>query len=136
MSSPLAKNLRTRQVVRQASLPLLDLRTRLAPDHGLEVPDDQWIGVRPDYGTDDVVRGPHIRTPVADRLAGCVLQGARPRGDGRHSGAQQLHAVNIQGLAMVAEPPTTGRAIDGGAPLSGLVSLTGCWTSISPAAAC
>ena len=56
--------------------------------------------MRPDDGADHVVRRLDVRHPVAERLVDRVLERARPGRD-RHNGRpQQLHAEDVEGLAM------------------------------------
>ena len=57
-------------------------------------------GIGPDDGTDDVVGVAHVGHPVADGLVGGVLERARTRVHGTHLGPQQLHAIDVQRLAL------------------------------------
>ena len=78
---------------------LQGLAPGLATDDALEIPHQQRIGVRARHGADDVKGVVDIGHPVAHGLVHRVLEGARARGDGHDFGAQQLHAVHVQGLA-------------------------------------
>ena len=77
----------------------LDLLFNFLPDDGLEIADNHRIGMGADDRADDVVGISDVGDPVADRLAGGVLQGAGAARDGNDFGAEQPHAKNIQRLA-------------------------------------
>jgi hypothetical protein len=77
-----------------------DLLARLATDHGLELPDELRIGVRPHARADHVVGGLDVGDPVADRLARGLFQRPRPELDGEHLGAEQVHALDVRLLAL------------------------------------
>src|ERR1019366_10221825 len=85
--------------VRNRASSFLQLTQRLAPDHGLEIAYDQWIGMGPEDRADDVVRGADIRDPVADRFIDRVLQGAAAAGDGNDFGAEEAHTEDVHILA-------------------------------------
>ncbi len=70
----------------------------LLADHGMEIPHQHRVGVRAGHRAEDVVGGLHVGDPVADRLAGGVLEGGGAGGHRLHRGPQQPHAEHIQGL--------------------------------------
>jgi hypothetical protein len=88
------------QHVRQAALHLEDLAARLQADHALEVPHDRGVGMRPHGGADAVVRGVHVRHPVAHRLVDGVLQRARSTAHGPDPRSQKFHPKHVQRLAL------------------------------------
>jgi hypothetical protein len=49
-----------------------------------------------DDRADDVEGVAHVRHPVADRLVGGVLEGARAARDGAHLGAEEAHAHDVE----------------------------------------
>ena len=83
----------------QPALGLEDLRPRLAADHRLELADDLGVGLRADARADQVVRRLDVRDPVADRLAGRLLQRLRPELDRPDLGAEQAHPLDVRTLA-------------------------------------
>src|SRR5579872_190687 len=76
------------------------LRSRLASDDTLEVADDAGIGVGADGGADEIVRRFDIGHPVADGLVDGVFESAAAGGDGADLGTQQLHAEDVERLAV------------------------------------
>ena len=75
-----------------------DLSPGLFADHPLELPDHGGIGMRPHGRAQEVVGGIHVGHPVADGLAGGVLEGRRARGDRHHLGPEQPHALHVHVL--------------------------------------
>src|SRR5487761_1734848 len=71
----------------------------LVTDHPLEAAHQRGVRVGADAAADDVVGVAHRGHPVADGLVGRVLGGARAAVDGPHLGAEQAHAVDVEGLA-------------------------------------
>ncbi len=55
--------------------------------------------MRADARADQVVGRPHVRDPVADRLARRLLQRARAEVDRTHLGAEQAHSLDVGTLA-------------------------------------
>ena len=62
------------QHIWQAAKGFLTLLFRFLTDHRVKVAHQHRVGVRTSNRTEDVVGGFHIRHPVANRLAGGVLQ--------------------------------------------------------------
>src|SRR2546425_779898 len=85
--------------VRQAPERRDALIARLGADDRLKVADHRGIGMRPDRGAKQVIRGADVRHPVADRFVHRVLQRAAPGLDLADLGAQQLHAEDVRLLA-------------------------------------
>src|SRR4051794_7797870 len=92
----------------QAALDLEELLPRLVPDHRLKLADHLRVRRGADAGADQVVRVLDVRDPVADRLARCLLQRARPELDGPHLGAEEVHALDVRLLA----PHVLGAHVD------------------------
>src|SRR5204862_3475780 len=82
--------------VREGAEPRKALLARLSADDRLEVAHHRRIRVRTDRGTEEVIRGAHIRDPVADRLVDRVLEGLASRVDLSHLGAETLHPENVR----------------------------------------
>jgi hypothetical protein len=70
----------------------------LVADDGLEVADDHGEGVGADDRADDVVGVFDRAHPVAHRLVGGVLEGARAGLDLDHLGAEHAHADDVEAL--------------------------------------
>ena len=85
--------------VGEPALRVEHLLSRLAADHRLELADELGVRRRPDAGADHVVGRLDVRDPVADRLAGRLLQ--RPRADLHrlHARAEEVHALDVGRLA-------------------------------------
>src|SRR5207247_566039 len=79
-------------------------RPRLAPrlpaDDGVEVADHHGVRVRAQRRAEEIVRRPHVRDPVAQRLVDRVLQRAAPRVDGNDTRAEEPHAEDVERLAL------------------------------------
>jgi hypothetical protein len=88
------------QRIRQAAFARHHLLARLVADHRLEIAHHLRIGMRPRHGADAIERVLDMGHPVAQRLVERILQRARPRLDGHHFGAQQLHAEDVGLLAL------------------------------------
>ena len=86
--------------VGQLALGGQDLRTRLLRDDRLEVADDGGEGVRAHRGADQVVGVVDAGGPLAEGLGDCVLERARAGVHAADLGAQQAHAVHVEGLAL------------------------------------
>ena len=76
------------------------LRARLAADDGVEVAHHPRIRMRAGDGADDVERVAHVRHPVAHRLVERVLERRRAAGHRHDRRAEQLHAVDVDLLAL------------------------------------
>ena len=76
-----------------------DLLARLVADHALEVAHELGVRRRADARADQVVRRLDVRDPVADRLARRLLQRLRAELDRAHLGAEQVHPLDVRGLA-------------------------------------
>ena len=84
----------------QAAEPFQHLRPRFGRNDALELPHHGGERMRPADGADEVmgvVDGGH---PVAHGFVHGVFQCARPSGHGYHLGAEQLHARDVEGLAL------------------------------------
>jgi hypothetical protein len=88
------------QCIRQPPGHLQCLLARLAADDGLEVAHHGGIGMRPGNGADNVERVIDVGDPVAQCLVKRVLEGLRARLDRHDLRAHQLHAVDVDGLAL------------------------------------
>src|SRR4051812_11444135 len=62
------------QNLRQTSFNLQNLFARFPADHGLEISDHRGIGMRADDRSDDVMRRPDVRHPVAHRFVDRVFE--------------------------------------------------------------
>ena len=85
-------------VVRQAPHPVEKLLAGLATDDGLEVAHHRRVGMRSDDRAEDVMRGPDIGDPVADRLVDRVLQRTAPGRYRSDLGPEQVHPLDVHGL--------------------------------------
>jgi hypothetical protein len=72
----------------------------LAADHALEIAHQHRVGMGAGHGADDVEGVIDVGHPVAHGLVHGVLEGRGTGGDRHHRGAQEFHAVDIQGLAL------------------------------------
>src|SRR4051812_36211108 len=72
------------------------LRLCLAADHGLEIPNHPWVGRRPHHRADDVVAVGDVGYPIADCLAGRILERAGTGEDGDDLGAHQSHPIDVE----------------------------------------
>ena len=99
------------QPIRQAAGLLQYLCARFAADDGLEIAHHGRVGMRPGYGTDNVEGVIDIGHPVAHGLVKCILQRSGTRLDRDHFGAQQAHAVNVDGLALDILAPHVHNAL-------------------------
>src|SRR6185503_4733444 len=99
------------------------LRTRLAPDHGLQLADELRVGSWADARADHVMGRLDVRDPVADRCARRLLERPRPRLDRLHGGTQETHPLDVRRLpahvlgahvhhALEPEPRAGGRGRD------------------------
>src|SRR5262249_23246828 len=106
-------------------------RARCGGTARVDSPTDLRIRRRADARADQVVRRVDIRDPVADRLAGRLLQRARAEVDGADLGAEQLHPFDVGTLpphvflahiddAVEAEARTDRRRRDAVLPGAGL----------------
>ena len=98
------------QGIRQTAAIGQHLLARLAADHRLEFPDHQRIGVRAGDGADHVKGVIDVGHPVAQRFVERVLEGAGAGIDRLDGRAQQLHAVDIQRLALDVFRPHVNHA--------------------------
>ena len=73
---------------RQPPLRILELRSGLVSDHGLQLADDLRIRRGADARANQVVRRFDVRDPVANRLTRRLLQRACPEPDGTDLGAE------------------------------------------------
>src|SRR5207249_10346624 len=80
----------------EPALRLEQLRTRLASDHRLQLADDRRVRLGPDARADQVVRRLDVRDPVADRLAGRLLQRPCPELDRTDLGAEEAHPLDVR----------------------------------------
>ena len=62
----------------------------------MKIPHHRRIRMRPQHAAQQIMRGPHVRDPVAHRLVDRIFQRARSRRHAAHFGAQQPHAEHIQ----------------------------------------
>jgi hypothetical protein len=86
-------------VVGLASGHLGHLHLALLADDRLEVTNHRRIGMRPRHRADNVERVLDIGDPVAHGFVERVLQGLRSRFHRHHRRAEQLHAIDVLGLA-------------------------------------
>ena len=84
--------------IRGATGQVAVLGPRLAPDHGLELPHHQRIGMRPEHGPEQVVGVSDVGHPVAHRLVDGVLERPAAGVDARDRGPEEPHAVDVQRL--------------------------------------
>ena len=108
-----------------------ELGAGLGADDRLEVADDHGEGVRPDDGSDDVVRVVGGLHPVAHGGVGGVLERARAGLDGDDLGPHELHPLDVgalashvlgahEDLALEAQPGAGGGGGDAVLPRAGL----------------
>src|SRR4051812_5754170 len=84
--------------MRQTSFGLEDLPPCLFADDAVEVANHQWIGMRSECRTEQIISIRNVRHPVAQGFADRILQGAtaaRNRSDLR---AQQAHTKDVEAL--------------------------------------
>ena len=88
------------QQIRQAAGRFQALAAGLLADDRLEIPHHGRVRMRPGHGADDVVRVVNAGHPVAQRLVHGVLEGFGTGMHGHQLGAQELHAIHIERLAL------------------------------------
>ena len=86
--------------IRQPAIVGQHLRARLASDHGVEIAHHARIRIRAGDSADDVESVLHVGHPVAHRFVQRILQRLRTGGDRHHGRAEQLHAVDVDLLAL------------------------------------
>mmetsp|Transcript_20706 Transcript_20706/g.65502 ORF Transcript_20706/g.65502 Transcript_20706/m.65502 type:complete len:480 (+) Transcript_20706:426-1865(+) len=83
------------------AVPLLEaLAPRLGADDVVEVANHHGVGVGAGDGAEDVVGGLDVGHPVANGLRGGILEGGSARVHGADLRAQELHAEDVEGLAL------------------------------------
>jgi hypothetical protein len=88
------------QHIRQAAVLLEHLRARFAADDGVEIAHHHRIRMRTGHGADDVERVGDVGDPVAHRFVQRILQRLRAGGHRHHLGTEQLHAIDVDLLAL------------------------------------
>ena len=99
-----------------------DLGPGLLADDALEIPDNHGERMRPHYRAQYIMGVRHPFGPLPHGLVDRVLKGHGAAGHRMHLGPQQLHAVDVQGLALgvllahenLAFQPQQGRRRGGG----------------------
>ena len=76
------------------------LRARLAADDRVEIAHHHRVRMRSGDGADDVERVVDVGDPVAHRFVERVLQRLRSRRDRHDLRAEQLHAIDVDRLAL------------------------------------
>ena len=76
-----------------------DLAPRLPADHRLEIADHHRIRMRSQHGPQQVMRGAHVRGPVAHGLADGVLECSTARVHAGDFRPEQAHAEHVERLA-------------------------------------
>jgi hypothetical protein len=84
----------------QALLALQDLAAGLDADHAVEIAHHHREGMRAERGAEDVVRGAHVRDPVAHGLVDGLLERGLAGGDGDDFGPEEAHAGDVERLAL------------------------------------
>ena len=77
---------------------LQDLATNLFAGDAVKIAHHGGIGMRAEHAAQQVVRGAHVRDPVAHGFVDGVLQRLRTGADAAHLRAKQAHAVDVQFL--------------------------------------
>jgi len=66
----------------------------------MKIPHHHRIGVRPGHRTNQIVGGAHIRHPVAQSFVHRILERLAARFHHPHFGTQELHAKDVERLAL------------------------------------
>jgi hypothetical protein len=84
----------------QAFLALQNLAACLDADDAVEIAHHHRERMRAERGTEDVVRGAHVRDPVAHGFVHGFLERGLAGGDGDDFGPEKAHAGDIERLAL------------------------------------
>ena len=98
--------------VGQLARELPHLRPRLVADDAVEIADHHGIGMRAQGGAEEVVGGPHVGDPVAQRLVDRVLQRLGAALHRNDAGAEELHAEHVEGLSRDVHAPHVDLAFE------------------------